>query len=91
MNYIGRNPLSIVLFSPFLTNFAKFAHRFFEFDPSEIVYAVFSTTMVIMICLFAAFVWDKIGIKNIFGRDLFFLKPHPVQRFSNSISRASLL
>lgn len=71
VNYIGRNTLSILLFSPFLTIFAKFAHRLFEFDPSEIVYAVFSTTMVIMICLLAAFVWDKIGIKKIFGRDLY--------------------
>lgn len=69
--YIGRNTLPILLFSPFLTILSTRWHRFFVFDKSEVVYGLFSTALVVSLCLMAASVWDKLKLNRLFGRNLY--------------------
>lgn len=70
-SYIGQNTLPILLFSPFLTILSKLWHRFCAFDQSEVAYGLFSTTLVVALCLLAAFVWDKLRLNKLFGRNLY--------------------
>ena len=70
-SFIGRNTLPILLFSPFLTILSKIWHRLFAFDQSEVIYGLFSTALVVSLCLFAAYMWDKLKINKIFGRNLY--------------------
>jgi fucose 4-O-acetylase-like acetyltransferase len=74
-SYIGQNTLPLLLFSPFLTILSKLWHRFFIFDQSEVVYGLLSTTLVVAMCLLAAFVWDKLKLNKLFGRDLYVKYP----------------
>ena len=74
-SYIGRNTLAILLFSPFLTILSKLWHRLFAFDQSEVIYGLFSTVLVVALCLLAAYMWDKLKLSRLFGRDLYYNYP----------------
>lgn len=70
-SYIGRNTLPILLFSPFLTILSTMWHQLFVFDKSEVVYGLFSTAAVVTLCLLSAYVWDKLKLNKLFGRNLY--------------------
>lgn len=73
--YLGRNTLSIVVFSPMFTIITKTWTPFFSFDASAICFLVVALTFVVAGCLFCAWILDKVhlslylfGKKNIYIR-----------------------
>ena len=63
--WLGRNSLAIVLFSPLFTVFTKIYISLFSFDGTIILWAIFSLTIVIGLCLICAWVCDKIGVSKL--------------------------
>lgn len=71
LSYIGKNTLSILLFSPFLTLPMKFLRPVFAFDESEVLYGIICSLIVVALSLLFAFVWDRIGLNKLMGRNLY--------------------
>ena len=65
--FIGRNSLTIFIFSPIFTSFTKFFIPFFSFDSTHIVFATVSTTFIIICSLMCAYFFDRLR----FSRYLF--------------------
>lgn len=69
----GRNSLCIVLMSPFFMIPSKFYSRYFDFDPTGLLFGIFSLVTIIGLCMLFAVVLDKIGIsKVVFGNKIFY-------------------
>lgn len=72
ISLIGRNSLSIVLFSPIFIIPSKFYRDIFDFDPTGCLFGLVSLVMVVALCLFASKLLDEAGISRyIFGRRLY--------------------
>ncbi len=70
--FLGRNTLSVVLFSPMILIFIRYFIRPFGFDSTNITYAILSTIIGISFSIFASIVSDKLQIsKLIVGKRLF--------------------
>lgn len=65
MAYIGRNSLAILLFSPLFTVVTKFYAPFFAFDDSAILWTVFSLSLIVLLCLFCAMLFDRLSLSRI--------------------------
>lgn len=69
---LGRNSLSLVLFSPMLTPISRFYIKVFSFDSTNILWALFTGTWVISICILFSIISDKLKISQfIVGKNLF--------------------
>lgn len=66
--YLGRNSLSVVVFSPLLTVAMKPFVPLFSFDSTDICFAVFATSFTIGCSIAAAWISDKVKL----SRYLFF-------------------
>lgn len=73
-SYLGRNSLCIVLFSPIFTVFTKFYSPLFDFDSTHILYAIFSLSLVIGLCLLCAWICDKLNISKIICGNILYNK-----------------
>ncbi len=60
LSFVGKNSLSIVVISPFLTILTKPTVKYFMFDDSAIIWAFLSTIFVVTISIFIAFLINKI-------------------------------
>lgn len=65
ISYIGRNSLAILLFSPLFTVVTKFYAPFFAFDDSAILWTVFSLSLIVLLCLFCAMLFDRLSLSRI--------------------------
>jgi fucose 4-O-acetylase-like acetyltransferase len=72
VQYIGRNSLSIFLFSPLFTILCKHFVPFLSFDPTGIVFWVLSLTLCVSGSLFIAWTMDRLSLSNLmFGKEIF--------------------
>lgn len=70
--YLGRNSLSIVLFSPFTLTALRFFIKPFSFGSLNVLYAVIIVSLAIAGCLLTAIISDKLKISQIIvGKDLY--------------------
>lgn len=68
----GKNSLIIVLMSPFYMIPSKFYSRFFDFEPTGLLFGLFSLALITGLCLYSAIVLDRIGIsRKVFGKELY--------------------
>ena len=65
ISYIGRNSFAIVLFSPLFTVATKVYAPFFSFDDSAILWTIFSSLLVVSLCLFCAILFDRLSLSRI--------------------------
>lgn len=63
--WIGRNSLSIVVFSPIFTVTAKFFRKYLMFDSTGILFAIVAVCFVVIGCLSCAWMSDKLRISRI--------------------------
>ncbi len=63
--YLGKNSLSIVVFSPIFTAALKKFGHFFSFDPTDICFAVFATTITMFLSILSSWIFDKTSISRI--------------------------
>lgn len=69
---IGRNSLCIVLMSPFFMIPSKFYSHFFDFDPTGLLFGVFSLIFIVTACMLSAILLDGMGCsKVLFGNKMF--------------------
>lgn len=69
---LGVNSLSIVLFSHMTVIFTRLYASLFSFDSSYTIYAIVSTILILVICLIAAYVFDKLKLSQlIVGKNLY--------------------
>lgn len=66
VEYLGRNTLSIVLFSPIYTVMTKFYLKLFGFDDTLILWALCSMLFVLIMCLISAWISDRILLSKYF-------------------------
>ena len=68
--YIGRNTLSLLLFSPIFTMLVKPLVNVFSFDPSGMVFLFVSLTIAVVGSFALTWVMDSLGLSRyFFGRD----------------------
>ncbi len=68
--YLGRNSLSIVVFSAIFTVLTKAVSGYFSFDPTALSFLVCATVFVVMGCLLCAWIFDKLRLSRfIFLKD----------------------
>lgn len=65
ISYIGRNSFAIFLFSPMFTAVTKFYAPLFAFDDSAILWTIFSSLLVVSLCLFCAILFDRLSLSRI--------------------------
>ena len=66
---IGRNTLIILVFSPAFTMLAKVYQKYFDFDPSGMLFMISSTALCIAGCFAIAFAMDKLHMtRYMFGQ-----------------------
>ena len=70
-SWLGRNSLSIVLFSPIFTVMTKFYTNLFAFDSTHVLWAMISLTLILVLCIILSIVCDKIGLSKLWGRKLY--------------------
>jgi len=71
-SYIGRNSLSIVLFSPVFMIITKVYFPLFVFDSSVILWMIFSLVLVCSLCLVSAALFDKLKISDVLiGKNMY--------------------
>lgn len=76
ISFIGRNSLSVVLFSPIFTVLTKFYIGLFAFDSSRILWGITSTVFVVGMCLTCAWGFDRIGLSRILIKKKMFSALH---------------
>ena len=62
--YLGRNSLSIVVFSAIFTVLTKAVSGLFSFDPTALSFLVVSTSFVVVGCLLCAWLFDKLKLSR---------------------------
>lgn len=67
LHYIGANTLPIYLFHPIFTMAAKYCHPLFSFDPTEILFALFTILLSLSGSLALAWILDRTRLSYIFG------------------------
>lgn len=71
-SYIGRNSLSIVLFSPVFMIITKVYYPLFVFDSTVILWMIFSLVLVCSLCLVSAALFDKLKISDVLiGKNMY--------------------
>ncbi len=71
-SYIGRNSLSIVLFSPVFMIITKVYFPLFVFDSTVILWMIFSLVLVCLLCLVSAALFDKLKISDVLiGKNMY--------------------
>lgn len=71
---IGRNTLIILVFSPAFTMLAKVYQKYFDFDPSGMLFMISSTALCIAGCFAIAFAMDKLHMtRYMFGQSTILL------------------
>lgn len=63
-SYLGKNSLSIMLFSPCFTFLTSLYGNIFRFDPSGFLFSILSTILVVVLSLASAKLWDYIDHNN---------------------------
>ncbi|MBR6945895.1 MAG: acyltransferase [Prevotella sp.] len=72
VQYVGRNSLSIFLFSPLFTILCKYFVPFLSFDQTGIVFWVLSLTLCVGGSLFIAWAMDRLTLSNLmFGKQIY--------------------
>lgn len=66
-HYIGANTLPIYLFHPIFTMAAKYCHPLFSFDPTEILFALFTILLSLSGSLALAWILDRTRLSYVFG------------------------
>ena len=66
--YLGRNSLAMVIFSPIFTIICSRFIPYFKFDPTHLLFAIFSLVISVEGCMLCAWISDKLG----FSRFLFY-------------------
>jgi hypothetical protein len=62
--YLGRNSLSIFIFSPLFLPLTKFMLPFFDFDTTILLYTIIATAFAITCCLGSALMLDKLHMSK---------------------------
>lgn len=71
---IGRNTLIILVFSPAFTMLAKVYQKYFDFDPTGLLFMIVSTALCIAGCFAVAFAMDKLHLtRYMFGQSTILL------------------
>lgn len=74
LQYLGKNSLAILVFSPFFTVITKIAIPYFSFDPTAICFAVVALSFVVVGCLCCAWLSDKLHISQyLFVKNNFYI------------------
>ena len=75
LHYLGRNSLTILVFSPIFTVITKMAIPYFSFDPTAICFGVLSLGFVVAGCLCCAWLSDRLHLSQfIFAKKQFYVK-----------------
>ncbi|MBO4814017.1 MAG: acyltransferase family protein [Muribaculaceae bacterium] len=82
--YLGRNSLSIVVFSAIFTVLTKSVSGYFSFDPTALSFLVCATVFVMAGCLICAWICDKVKLSR-----FIFLKEKIYVPFSETAKQAS--
>lgn len=74
LQYLGKNSLAILVFSPIFTVITKIAIPYFSFDSTAICFAVVALSFVVIGCLCCAWLSDKLHLSQyIFVKDKFYV------------------
>lgn len=74
LQYLGKNSLAILVFSPIFTVITKIAIPYFSFDPTAICFAVVALSFVVVGCLCCAWLSDKLHISQyLFVKNNFYI------------------
>lgn len=65
-HFIGKNTLSILLFSPVFTMLSKLFLPYFSFDSSGMLYLFFSLILTVAGCLFIVWSMDRVKLSKFF-------------------------
>lgn len=72
LTFVGRNSLSIVLFSPFFVIFTKIYYSWFRFDQTVVLWMIVSLILVCGLCIISSKVLDMIKIsKFLLGKNMY--------------------
>lgn len=63
--YLGRNSLALLLFSPIYSILTKQYGAVFSFDPTHLLWTVFSLVLVIALSMWTAYICDKMKLPRI--------------------------
>lgn len=73
VEFLGKNTLGIVLFSPLYTVLTKFYLHLFYFDNTSILWALISLLLVLTMCLLSSWIFDKLFLSRfLFNGSLFY-------------------
>ncbi len=71
--YLGRNSLAMVIFSPIFTIICSRFIPYFKFDPTHLLFAIFSLVITVEGCMLCAWISDKLGLSRfLFYKEKFY-------------------
>lgn len=78
VSYIGRNSLSLVLFSPVYVIVAKLYCNKFSFICGEYICAILSLLVVVLLSLISVYIMDKIGLSKLLAGTKLYVPIHEI-------------